>query len=127
MKRKAILIESSDVKGHTDLPGARVDIANWELFLRSDYGGGWTDSEIVILRKPFSADVEKALDQPADCYSSALRSHQMAFLNRTKQNNCARDRQGDAEYKGGADSPTHEQSKAESQESRNCDLDDGSG
>ena len=51
----------------------------------------------------------------------------MAFLNRTKQNNCARDRQGNAEYKGGADSPTHEQSKAESQESCNCDLDDGSG
>lgn len=68
MKRKAILIESSDVKGHTDLPGARVDIANWELFLRSDYGGGWTDSEIVVLRKPFSSDVEEALDQPADCY-----------------------------------------------------------
>src|SRR2546423_6424093 len=68
MKRKAILIESSNVKGHTDLPGARVDIENWKNFLKSDLGGVWEDSEIVSLSKPYSADVERELKVDYDCY-----------------------------------------------------------
>lgn len=68
MNRKAILIESSNAKNYDDLPGARVDIENWNTFLRSDYGGGWTDAEIVILRKPWSDDVDKALEVKSDCY-----------------------------------------------------------
>lgn len=68
MKRKAVLIESSDVKGQTDLPGARVDIDNWKLFLESDLGGAWREAEIVVLRKPFSSDVTSAVNVAADVY-----------------------------------------------------------
>lgn len=68
MKRKAILIEASNVIGHTDLPGARVDIANWNDFLKSNLGGVWESSEIVILRKPSSGDVEQHLKVDSDCY-----------------------------------------------------------
>jgi hypothetical protein len=68
MKRKAVLIESSDVKNHTELPGARMDIENWKEFLRSDLGGAWNDSEIVSLHKPFSSDVEGALKVDSDSY-----------------------------------------------------------
>ncbi len=68
MKRKAILIEASDVQGHTDLPGARVDIENWTNFLKSDLGGTWESSEIVCLRKPISTDVANHLNVDSDCY-----------------------------------------------------------
>lgn len=68
MNRKAILIESSNVTGLNDLPGARVDIHNWKNFLRSDLGGAWTDSEIVVLNKPFSKGVKDALTVVSDCY-----------------------------------------------------------
>jgi hypothetical protein len=69
MKRLAILIESSDVKGLRDLPGAREDIQNWKDYLRTKLGGSWlysenvAASEIVILRKPMSSDVQKLLEQ----------------------------------------------------------------
>lgn len=68
MKRKAILIESSNVVGENDLPGARVDIENWVTFLRSDLGGAWSGTEITILRKPFSKEVKEALDAASDGY-----------------------------------------------------------
>src|ERR1700674_1034753 len=68
MKRKAILIESSNVSGQTDLPGARVDVDNWGLFLRSDLGGDWKDAEILLMHKPLSKDVKSELDVPSDCY-----------------------------------------------------------
>ncbi len=68
MKRKAILIESSNVKNQTELPGARVDIANWKNFLKSDLGGAWEDSEIITLNKPYSSDVEENLKNHSDGY-----------------------------------------------------------
>jgi hypothetical protein len=68
MTRKAILIESSNVKGQTDLPGARIDVENWKSFLKSDLGGAWSDSEIVTLSKPWSSQVEEALKVSTDCY-----------------------------------------------------------
>lgn len=68
MTRKAILIESSNVKGQKDLPGARVDIANWTSFLKSDLGGAWSDAEIRILRKPYSSDVDAELSVAVDSY-----------------------------------------------------------
>ena len=68
MTRKAILIESSNVKDHTDLPGARIDVQNWKSYLKSDVGGAWSDSEIVTLSKPWSSDVEAALKAASDCY-----------------------------------------------------------
>jgi hypothetical protein len=68
MTRKAILIESSNVKGLTDLPGARIDVLNWRNFLKSDLGGAWLDSEIVTLNKPLSSEVENALKVANDSY-----------------------------------------------------------
>lgn len=68
MKRKAILIESSNVAGQNDLPGARVDVENWQSFLTSPLGGEWTSDEIVVLRKPYSSDVERQLQLASDGY-----------------------------------------------------------
>lgn len=68
MKRKAILIESSNVAGHNDLPGARVDIENWQIFLKSENGGSWKTTEIVVLRKPLSTQVEAELKVSMDTY-----------------------------------------------------------
>jgi len=69
MKRKAILIEASDVIGLNNLPGARVDVNNWKSFLKSDLGGAWDDAEIVSLNKPQSAVLDKALTVEPDCYT----------------------------------------------------------
>ncbi len=52
MTRTAILIESSRIKGHDDLPGARADVENFTRFLESDFGGAWTSGEIVKLSHP---------------------------------------------------------------------------
>jgi hypothetical protein len=79
MKRKAVLIESSDVRGHNDLPGARIDVDNWKAFLGSDLGGSWLDSEIVVLRKPYSADIDRELTVPADYYTFITFSGHGAF------------------------------------------------
>lgn len=68
MNRKAILIESSNVKGQANIPGARLDVENWSRFLQSDLGGGWSNSEIEIMHKPFSSDLQNALKVPQDCY-----------------------------------------------------------
>lgn len=68
MKRKAILIESSNVAGQTDLPGARVDIENWRSYLTSELGGLWAPSEIVTLHKPLSTDVKKEMEVDRDVY-----------------------------------------------------------
>src|SRR5690348_13626615 len=52
MKRRAILIEASRIKGHPDLPGARADIANYRDWLLSNAGGAWEESEIIPLSNP---------------------------------------------------------------------------
>lgn len=52
MNRFALIIEASDVKGQTALPGAKQDAINWYNFLTSNVGGGWRQDEIVILNKP---------------------------------------------------------------------------
>lgn len=69
MQRKAVLIESSDTKGQRDLPGARVDVENWDNFLRSMLGGSWSSSEIVTLRKPSSSQLASCLTVESDCYT----------------------------------------------------------
>ena len=56
-KRFAIIIESGNVTGQEDLPGARKDASNWEAFLKSNAGGAWRPDEIVVLHKPKSVDV----------------------------------------------------------------------
>lgn len=68
MKRKAILIDASDVKGESDLPGARVDIDNWNKFLLSSLGGSWGAAEIVSLHKPLIGDLAKLLEANSDAY-----------------------------------------------------------
>ena len=54
--------------GHSELPGARVDIKNWVNFLKSDMGGAWENSEIVSLSKPSSSQVKSELNVVSDCY-----------------------------------------------------------
>ena len=56
-KRFAIIIESGNVAGQNDLPGARKDAENWEAFLKSNAGGAWRDDEICVLHKPNVVDV----------------------------------------------------------------------
>ena len=68
MKRKAILIESSNVKGQKEIPGARVDVKSWLNFLKSDLGGAWSESEIVVFSKPSPATVTRELPVDSDCY-----------------------------------------------------------
>lgn len=69
VKRKAILIDASDVKGENDLPGARVDIDNWTRFLLSSLGGSWAADEIApVLHKPLLGDVLRLLDANSDAY-----------------------------------------------------------
>lgn len=58
IKRLAIIIESSNVKGQQYLPGAKIDVANWVSFLKSDLGGKWADGEIIELPKPTSACIQ---------------------------------------------------------------------
>ena len=57
LKRRAILIESSGVRGSDDLPGARADVKNFKQYLCSDTGGAWEDDEIRILNSPSWMDV----------------------------------------------------------------------
>ena len=61
MKRKALLIESSRLPGHPDLPGARVDIDNWKRFLLSLEGGAWELNEIDVLSHPTISGLEAKL------------------------------------------------------------------
>ncbi|MFA8017733.1 caspase family protein [Bremerella cremea] len=67
MKRKAILIESSNLDRQQDLPGARADVESFRRFLRSDAGGDWYDDEIVILHKPSYQDLQRELDRASSC------------------------------------------------------------
>lgn len=75
MKRKAVLIESSNVQGEKEIPGARADITNWVKFLKSDLGGLWLESEIAILRKPFTSDVKNELAGDYDYTFVAFSGH----------------------------------------------------
>ena len=68
IKRVAIIIESSTVKGQKDLPGARLDAANWRSFLTSDIGGAWNDNEIILRPKPSAGYVKTLLDACKDSY-----------------------------------------------------------
>ena len=61
MNRKAILIEASNVKGETLLPGAKKDVDNWKAFLKSPLGGFWAEEEITVLTKPSSFSVSLLL------------------------------------------------------------------
>lgn len=69
IKRFAIIIESGDVRGLRDLPGARQDAENWRSFLKSNLGGAWIDNdEIYVVNKPKTCSVQALLRQHADGY-----------------------------------------------------------
>ena len=68
MKRHAILIESSRVRGEEALPGAVKDIQNWRAFLMSDLGGAWDEGEITTLSMPKSAEVARLVKAHSDGY-----------------------------------------------------------
>jgi hypothetical protein len=65
LSRRALLIESSQMQGQPDLPGARLDVQNWRAYLLSDAGGAWNDQEITVLSRPSWADLRVRLDLEA--------------------------------------------------------------
>lgn len=67
-KRFAMIIESSNVRGQADLPGAKRDAMNWCSFLMSDLGGAWRSDEIVVLNKPSSTTIKGLLNTYNDRY-----------------------------------------------------------
>lgn len=62
MTRKAFLIESSNLKGETDLPGARLDVDHLSFYLQSPIGGAWRSGEIEIMHKPKWEKLKKELE-----------------------------------------------------------------
>lgn len=48
-KRRAIIIECSEIPNESKLPGAKKDLFNWCKFLISDLGGAWNRQEICVL------------------------------------------------------------------------------
>lgn len=67
-KRFALIIESGNVAGEKDLPGARADARNWHSFLMSDLGGAWREDEIEEMHKPSSACVRAKLQAHSNGY-----------------------------------------------------------
>lgn len=68
MKRKAIVIEASQVPKLNDLNGARKDAKNWNNFLLSDLGGVWSSHDIVVLNTPLMSDVLSAISESSVDY-----------------------------------------------------------
>lgn len=58
--RYALLIESSQVRGENDLPGARADIVLMSEWLLSSKGGAWREDEIHFASHPSGAELEAA-------------------------------------------------------------------
>lgn len=52
VKRRAIIIEAANLKGQNPLPGAEVDLKNYQRYLCSIEGGYWYPAEITPLSKP---------------------------------------------------------------------------
>lgn len=67
MSRFALLIESSQLADHPDLPGARADVRLLRRWLRSTKGGAWFDHEIVTLSHPTTDEVQEQLEKAKKC------------------------------------------------------------
>lgn len=52
MKRIALLVGNT-----TGLPGVTVDLNNYIAFLKSDFGGAWYESEIIVMSSPSRHDL----------------------------------------------------------------------
>ena len=48
MKRFALLVEASNIKGEEELPGVRQDIDMMNSYLMSLVGGVWSEDEIIL-------------------------------------------------------------------------------
>ncbi len=69
MKRKAILIEASNVQGEDNLPGAAKDVMNWAKFLTSPLGGSWDSTELLpAYNKPRKAVISELLKAHQNWY-----------------------------------------------------------
>lgn len=66
--RFALIIESSNVSGEKDLPGARADAKNWKSFLMSNLGGAWNEGEIIVCEKPKAEWVRRIVRNHAGGY-----------------------------------------------------------
>ena len=82
--RFALIIESSNVSGEKDLPGARADAKNWKSFLMSNLGGAWNEDEIIVREKPEAEWVRRIIRNHADGYMFLVFSgHGQMVLDRT--------------------------------------------
>ena len=63
MKRSALIIESSNVKGCKYLSGAVKDVENWHQFLRREIAGAWENDEIHVMHKPRAEVVVNFINQ----------------------------------------------------------------
>lgn len=85
MSRFAVLIESSQLAFHPDLPGARADVRLLRRWLRSPKGGAWDDHEIVTLSHPTLAEVKRQLEKARKCdyFFGAFSGHGHHVVNTT--------------------------------------------
>lgn len=82
--RFALIIESSNVAGEKDLPGARADARNWKSFLMSNLGGAWSEDEIIVCEKPKAEWVRRIVRDHAEGYMFLVFSgHGQMVLDRT--------------------------------------------
>lgn len=58
MNRKALIIEASEVPRQDVLRGAKIDADSWRVWLKSNAGGGWFDSEIKVFNTPTIKEIE---------------------------------------------------------------------
>ena len=62
MKRHALIISNPGEYGAENYcEGVKVDVQNYTAFLKSPLGGGWYDSEISHLDRPFCVNLEKSI------------------------------------------------------------------
>lgn len=62
LKRRAIVIECSEIPNENKIPGAKKDLFNWCKFLISDLGGAWKLEEIDLLDSSSGIqDIENAV------------------------------------------------------------------
>lgn len=72
MKRRAVIIEASNVPGESFLPGAVEDASNYEKYLQSLAGGEWYNFEINVVRNKKIAVVRAAIAATADADYSLI-------------------------------------------------------
>jgi len=88
MKRHAIIIEASNVKGLEHIPGAKSDANNLYKYFTSLAGGAWAYSEISILSHPLKRDLESAVNLTASFDYTIVAFSGHGYFSETKDQTC---------------------------------------